>query len=560
MRLDLIILTPDHQTRRFPLDGDRFTLGRAHSNDLCYPEDASLSRRHLQFQSTADGWLAEDLGSKNGTLRNGARMEGPVSLRAGDRLSAGHLMISVVDPEAPSRESVVFVAGEGPEQHPNATIMTSLEGLISGEATAPMIPQRQAGAEVSRGQAFNSPIVRALVRAGRELAGHRPLADLFKLILDLSIEAVGAERGVLMTLEGEELISRSVHGDGFRISTTVRDRVLKEKNSVLVRDLTQDEAFRMQHSISEQQIQTMMAVPLQTEDRVIGLVYVDSRSFVRAFTPDDLNLLTVLANVAAIRIERERLSEVERQDQRRTVDLEQAADIQRRILPVGHPVIDRIDLGGHNAPCRTVGGDYYDFLPYPDGRVAVVLGDVAGKGMSAALMMSNLQARVQILAEAPQDLANLMSRLDQSVAANAPPNRFITLFFAIIDPAAKKLTYCNAGHNPPLVIRASGETEKLKAKGTVLGILPEIGYEEQSLIFDPGDMITIYSDGVTEAVGTNGEEFGEERLEELLVANRDKGAVAIIDAVLEHLDEFTASAPFEDDVTLLVARLVEPSS
>jgi sigma-B regulation protein RsbU (phosphoserine phosphatase) len=554
--VDLIILTPDHQSRRFPLDGDRVTLGRAHSNDLCYPEDASLSRRHIQFQHTADGWIAEDLGSKNGTLRNGSRMDGPITLRPGDRISAGHLMISIVDPEAPSRESVIFVAGEGPEEQPNATIMTSLEGLMSGEATAPLLQPRQPGGEVSRGQAFNTPIVRALVRAGRELAGHRPLGELFKLILDLSIEAVGAERGVLMTLEGEELVSRSVHGDGFRISTTVRDKVVQEKNSVLVRDLTQDEAFAKQHSISEQQIQTMMAVPLQTEDRVIGLIYVDSRSFVRAFTPDDLNLLTVLANVAAIRIERERLAEMELRERRRTVDLEQAAEIQRGILPRGHPVIDWIDLAGHNAPCRTVGGDYYDFIPYDDGRVAVVLGDVAGKGMSAALLMSNLQARVQLLAEMPQDLATLMSRLDQSVSINAPANRFITLFFGVIDPAKGELTYCNAGHNPPLVIRASGEVDRLPAKGTVLGILPEIGYEQQSIEFKPGDMIAIYSDGITEAVSNEDEdeEYGEDRLAELLVANRDKGAVAIIDAVLEHLMEFTDSAPAEDDITLLVAR------
>jgi serine phosphatase RsbU (regulator of sigma subunit) len=558
MSLDLIILTPDHQTRRFTLEGDRVTLGRAHSNDLCYPEDASLSRRHLQFQATADGWLAEDLGSKNGTLRNGSRIEGPIPLKPGDRLSAGHLMISVVDPDAPQQESVVFVPGEGPEQRPNATIMTSLEGLMSGDATSPAIVPRKPGGEVSRGQAFNTPIVRALVRAGRELAGHRPLKELFDLILDLSIEAVGAERGVLMTLEGDELYSRSVHGDGFRISTTVRDKVLKEKNSLLVRDLTQDEAFRMQHSISEQQIQTMMAVPLQTEARVIGLIYVDSRSFVRAFTPDDLNLLTVLANVAAIRIERERLAEMERREQRRTVDLEQAAEIQRGILPRGHPVVDGVDLAGHNAPCRTVGGDYYDFIPYPDGRVAIVVGDVAGKGMSAALLMSNLQARVQLLAESPTELARLMSRLDQSVAINAPPNRFITLFFGVVDPSRNQLAYCNAGHNPPLVIRASGEVEKLKAKGTVLGILPEIGYEEQVVEFRPGDLIAIYSDGVTEAVGSSGEEFGEDRLARLLQANREQGAVTIIDAVLESVAEWTNNAPPDDDVTLLVARRTEP--
>jgi serine phosphatase RsbU (regulator of sigma subunit) len=553
----LIILTPDHQSRRVALEAAPVTLGRAHSNDLCYAEDASLSRRHLKFEPAPDGsWVAEDFGSKNGTLRNGTRIEGATPIKAGDRLSAGHLLITVVDPEAPAPESVVFVAGEGREQRPGATIMTSLEGLMSGEATAPAVQPKMSGGEVSRGQAFNSPIVRALVRAGRELAGHRPLAELFKLILDLSIEAVGAERGVLMTLEGDELVSRSVHGDGFRISTTVRDKVVKEKTSVLVRDLTQDEAFRMQHSISEQQIQTMMAVPLQTESRVIGLIYVDSRSFVRAFTPDDLNLLTVLANVAAIRIERERLAEMERREQRRTVDLEQAAEIQRTILPRGCPRVAGVDLAGHNAPCRTVGGDYYDFIPYPDGRVAVVLGDVAGKGMSAALLMSNLQARVQLLAEAPQDLAKLMSRLDQSVSANAPLNRFITLFFGVVDPAGHRMTFVNAGHNPPLVVRSGGEIEKLKAKGTVLGILPDIGYEEQSIDFEPGDMLAVYSDGVTEAATTEGDEFGEDRLAALLRENREKSAAQIIDKVLEAVSEWTDAGPPDDDVTLVVARSV----
>jgi len=326
---------------------------------------------------------------------------------------------------------------------------------------------------------------------------------------------------------------------------------------VLVRDLATDDAFRLQHSISEQQIQTMMAVPLQTEDRVIGLIYVDSRSFIRSFSPDDLNLLTVLANVAAIRIEHERFAEMERREQRRTVDLKQAAEIQRGILPRGQPKVRGVDLAGHNAPCRTVGGDYYDFIQYPDGRVAVVVADVAGKGMSAALLMSNLQARVQILAEEPVNLAELMSRLDHSVAAHSPPNRFITMFFGVIDPRAGTLVYCNAGHNLPIVVRASGAMETLPGKGMVLGILPEIGYEEQATDLRRGDLLAVFSDGVTEATSPAGEEFGETRLAETLLAHRDKDASAIIDAVLDQIHEWGDGAPPADDVTLVVARILE---
>lgn len=559
MSFELLILTPDQQTRRVPLRGELVALGRAHGNDLSYPDDASLSRRHLRFKKDDRGWAVEDLGSKNGTLLNGNRVVTKEYLSAGDRLAVGHLLITMVDSQAGAAQNVVFVPGAGPEARPEATVMTSLEGLLSGEATAPGTPPFQppgAPPPDARGQSFSSPVVRALVRAGRELAGHRPLEELFPLILDLSISAVGAERGVVMTLEGDKLVSRALHGDGFRISTTVRDRVLQEKASVLVRDLAQDEAFRQQISISEQQIHTMMAVPLQTEDRVLGLIYVDSRSFVREFSPDDLNLLTVLANVAAIRVEQQRLAEVERQEQIRTRDLNQAAEIQQAILPGAAPRIPGLDLAGHNAPCRTVGGDYYDFIPYSDGRVAVVLGDVAGKGMSAALLMSALQARVQLLAEDPSDLAQVMSRLDQSLAVNCPSNRFITLFIALIDPAAGELTYCNAGHNPPIVVRASGEIEKLDQAGTVLGMLPDLGYEALTRPLGPGDLIAIFSDGVTEAESPEGEEFGEDRLAEMLAQHRESSAEEAVEKVLDSVTEFTRSAPAADDVTLVVARIV----
>src|SRR4029077_2218841 len=179
-----------------------------------------------------------------------------------------------------------------------ATVMTNLRGVLSRESTMPGVAKPVSRGE-KRGIPLEHPGVAALIRAGQELAGHRPLDELFELILDLSIQAVGAERGVLMTLEGEDLVVRSVRGEGFRISTAVRDRVLKERASLLVRDTALDDAFKSRDSIVGQQVQSVMAVPLQTNDRVIALVNVVSRSFARPFTPDYLDLLTVLANVAA---------------------------------------------------------------------------------------------------------------------------------------------------------------------------------------------------------------------------------------------------------------------
>ena len=208
-----------------------------------------------------------------------------------------------------------------------------------------------------------------------------------------------------------------------------------------------------------------MAVPLQTRDQIIGLIYVDSPSLLREFTKDDLNLLTVMANVAAIRIEHTRFAEVEQARQLLARDLDQAAEIQRSFLPAVAPVVRGLDLAGHNAPCRTVGGDYYDFFPYEQRRVAMVLGDVSGKGMPASLLMMGLQARVQVLIDEPKNLAEVMTKLNRITSLNCPSNRFISLFFCILDGDTGELTFCNAGHNPPLVIRANGEWEQLRGGG-----------------------------------------------------------------------------------------------
>jgi len=297
-----------------------------------------------------------------------------------------------------------------------------------------------------------------------------------------------------------------------------------------------------------------MAVPLQTNDRVIGLINVDSRSFARPFTPDDLDLLTVLANVAAIRIENERLAVVELQKQVISRELEQAAGIQRRLLPREAPIVPGYEIAGHNLPCQTVGGDYFDFFPYGDGRIGLVLGDVSGKGMQAAILMSAVKGAVQVLfGEAPDDVAPLMSRLDRMFAANFPRNRFVTLFFGILDPVSGELTYCNAGHNPPFLVRADDSIERLTSCGTILGMFPEMGYEVKRSRLLPGDVLTLFSDGVTEENNPGGEEFGEERLAKLLLTMGRSGAATLVEGIRQAVLAWAAGAAAADDVTVVVA-------
>ncbi len=547
---EIAVLEPGGSTRQVPLDRDRIRIGRSSDNDLSFPGDMSLSRHHLVLERRDGGWCVEDLGAKNRTTLNGRRIEGKTQLVAGDRISAGQVV--VVFGGKSSTGPVEFTQG-GDDGPLRATVMTNLRGVLSRESTMPGVSKPVSRGE-RRGLPLEHPGVAALIRAGQELAGHRPLDELFELILDLSIQAVGAERGVLMTLEGEDLVARSVRGEGFRISTTVRDRVLKERASLLVRDTALDEAFKSRDSIVGQQVQSVMAVPLQTNDRVIGLINVDSRSFARPFTPDDLDLLTVLANVAAIRIENERLAVVELQKQIITRELEQAADIQRRLLPREAPLVAGYELAGHNLPCQTVGGDYFDFFPYADGRIGLALGDVSGKGMQAAILMSTVKGGMQVLfGETPDDVASLMSRLDRTVAANFPRNRFVTLFFGLLDPASGELTYCNAGHNPPFLVRADNSIERLTSCGTILGIFPEMGYEVKHSRLMPGDVLTLFSDGVTEENSPGGEEFGEDRLSRLLVERGRGGAANLVEGIRKAVLAWAAGAAAADDVTVVVA-------
>lgn len=547
MAREILIRSADGNARTFRLEGERIFLGRSGANELCYPEDAGLSRRHLVLERDGEDWTVRDLGSKNGTLVNGARITGPHRLRPGDRITAGHLVVLYDASLAGAAESVLFVDSGVADVPASTTMITSLEGLLAGEEPQP-------GAAAAPSFIDTDIRVKALIHAGRELAGHRPLADLFPLILDLALDAVDAERGVLLTLEDGHLMVRAARGESFRISTAVRDRVIGQGESLLVRDALSEDAFRARMSIQEQHVRGMLAVPLQTNEQVIGLIYVDTPNIARQFTREDLNLLTVMANVAAIRLEHARLAEVEQAERVMARELEQAAEIQQRLLPVSPPEIRGLELAGHNAPCRTVGGDYYDFFPYLDGRIGLAVADVSGKGMPAALLMSSLQARVQVLAEDPGDLAALTSRLNRLLAVSCPSNRFISLFLGVLNPETGEMTYCNAGHNPPLVVRSGGRVEWLDGGGPILGILPAASYERRNFHIEPGDILLLYSDGVTEATNPNGEEFGEDRLANLLVASYGRSAVTILEELKKALTDWMAGTPPADDITLVVAR------
>jgi phosphoserine phosphatase RsbU/P len=550
--MELMILGTEGGSSTVPLKQDALSLGRAPDNDLAYPNDPWLSRYHLRFEKTPEGWIVRDLNSRNGTIFDGESLKNSRAIVPGNRIYAGHLTLEVRDSADSSRHKIIsFIAPPNESTERRSTMVTSLNEVLGKTIVG------TGRVKESKDSTLNtSRVVHALIRAGRELAGHRPLSELFQVILDLSLSAVDAMRGVILTLEKDgELELHASKGEGFSISTAVVDRVLRAKESLMVSDAQLDAALREQQSIVAQRVHSFMAAPLQTGERVIGLIYVDTGDHISPFAQADLDLLTVMANVAAIRIEHARLNLIEQAEKVMEVELAQASEIQRGLLPLVTPDVPGYELAGFNLACRTVGGDYYDFIPYSDGRLAVLVGDVSGKGLAASLMMSSLQARVHMLAESNPEPAPAVSILNRTLAARCPLGKFITFFYAVVNPATGKISYANAGHNYPHVIRANGTSELLLGNGMVLGILAGSQYDAYETELKVGDTLVLFSDGVTEARPLeSSEEFGDDRLAQFLLERRQLPTTEVISQLVDYVREWSGQYGFADDFTMLLIR------
>jgi phosphoserine phosphatase RsbU/P len=549
--MELQISGPDGFSNTVELRKETFTVGRAFSNDLAFPEDLWLSRFHFSFERKLDQWFVKDLGSRNGTVVNGKLIKQPHQLRPGDRIDAGHFMFRVAE-EVPNPNHVVsFVPVEPNAPSRDMTMVTSLDEVL--DRTSRPVGKKQ------ESSLHSAHVVRALIRAGQELASHQPLEGLFEVILDLALSAVRAKRGVILTLEGNDLLLRASRGKGFVISTAVRDRVLRDKCSIFIADAQQDDLLRNHESIVFHGVRSVLAVPLQTGERVIGLIYVDNGNEIRLFVQEDVDLLTVMANVAAIRIEHARLVAIEQQEKVTAFELAQASQIQQSLLPLEPPVIDGYDLDGLQIPTRTVGGDYYDFLPYTDGKLAIIVADVSGKGLPAAILMSSLQARVQMLVERMPDPAAALTSLNKNLAERCPPDRFITLFYGLLDVQTGKLQYGNAGHNPPLILRADRSVELLEDGDLVLGVVNRFEYRLRETTLAPGEMLVLYSDGVTEARNPKGEEFGEAGLQNFLTSRGPETPTVTAHALAQHVRRWREAPTLEDDFTVVVVKRRQPA-
>jgi len=521
------------------MEGTRYNIGRAASNQLSFPNAVGLSREHLAIECEGTRWVARDLGSTNGSLINGERIAEPRILRSGDRITAGQVTMVYRENEKPAANTIVFT-DEVPATAGTTTISESLQGLIAAKSEE------------------GSRHMRALITAGRELSTHLPLDKLFDLILDLSTEAAGAARGILMTIENEEFRVRSAKGQDLRISSHVRDLVVREKRSLLVRDAMLDSTLAAHASIVLSQVRGIMAVPLQTNDRVIGLIYLDSSSSVKEFTQQDLSLLTVMANMAAVRIENARLAEVEQAERLRVRELEHAATIQRSILPSTFPPFpDRTDFELHAAmvPAKEVGGDLFDFFLLEPERLGFVLGDVSGKGAPAALFMAIACTVLRAAAHHHASPGACLTYVNRSLMERNSSGMFVTMFYGILNTRTGAFEYCNAGHNPPYSFSPDGQVRALDERsGPMLGIFEDLEYKTRSMELRSGEAVLAFTDGVTEACNKAGDFFGESRVEEYLSTHAARPVDDLVRGLHAEVERFEAGAPRADDITVLAVR------
>jgi serine phosphatase RsbU (regulator of sigma subunit) len=338
-----------------------------------------------------------------------------------------------------------------------------------------------------------------------------------------------------------------------RVSRNVMDEVIQRGKSVLTSDAQHDPRFAS-GTVVLQGVRSVLAVPLGVSDKVFGLIYADSPIADNRFTEDHLKLLTTLASVAAIRVENARLVESRLQQERLERELQLASEIQQRFQPAAPPPVSGYELQGISFPCYEIGGDYYDFIKRDDGRLVIALGDVSGKGTAAALLMSSLHAAIHAQSGSHDTLVETISAVNRYLADNIPPNRFVTLFYAELDPDSGAVSFLNAGHNPPLIVHAAGTVEQLASGGLPLGIKTDAEYREGRTQLQHGDVLVIYSDGVTEAASPSGEEFGPTRLYEVVARNVDSSAAGIRDRIESALTKFSQGTQAADDITLVIVK------
>jgi len=508
-------------------------IGRLPDSEI-HIDDPMVSRRQAEIFRSGGKYFVRDVDSRNGTFLNGSRLLQPAELTPGGVIGVGSAKI-VFEPA----DSMSFLKDKVVGK-PSSTVNLA-RPAPTAKVMAPLV------------------LLETVAAIAREMVQTKPLESLLDSILAACVEKTSAERAAILlvgkdgSLVPRAYFSRARSGGKFAISQSIASKAMKENQAILIKDVAGDENLRTSESIVSLRIRSAICTPLWNGEKTVGILYVDTTELDRQFGETDLLFFSSLSGMIAEKIENTLLGEIAKEKERLDTEIEIAKDIQHNLFPKTIPQITGYDIACFNRPSREVGGDYFDVIPI--GRsYGIAIADVSGKGIGAAMLMSNLQAILRSKTTGVTEPGEILRQMNGDLLERVGVGRFITMFYLVLEPDVCRITYANAGHNPPYVVMTDGRISALEVSGLPLGILPNTEYQAFEQMVSAGDVFVLFSDGVTECMNKSGDLFEEARLKEILVKNRTRTAAEMTEAILSALDEFREEEPIADDMTLVVLK------
>jgi serine phosphatase RsbU (regulator of sigma subunit) len=551
----LELLTGERAGQRFTLGSDATILGR-HPDCTVVLDQGAVSRQHAAISLVNGEYFIEDLHSRNGTSVNNAPIHEVRKLTNGDRLKICDIEFYFYHDDRTRRPTV---ADRGTDAFFEGRFWDESEGKQQAQIMSKLdVSASSSGVRL----AVNPEVkLRALIEITQNLSKALSLDIVLPKLLDSLFKIfVQADRGFVLLKESEGRLApkavkfrRPDSDETIRISRTVVNQVMETQQAILSADAASDARFEMSQSIADFRIRSMMCAPLVNGDgRSIGVLQLDTSDHRGRFQQDDLDVLAGVASQAAIAIDNAQLHEAAIRQHQIERDLKLAHKVQQGLLPAAPPKLEGYHFFDFYEPANQIGGDFYDYISLPDGRMAVVLADVSGKGISAALVMAKLSADVRYALASQPTVAAAVRHINSSFIKSGWEDRFVTFVLTVLNPVDHNVTLVNAGHMPPFLRLGEGRVEPIAddISGIPLGVDESFEYEAKTVPLGRNELLAAFTDGFSEALNAKNELYGLDRLRKR-IGNPVKDVADLGHVILNDVKSFVGGHPQSDDMCLV---------
>jgi len=531
-------------------------VGRAPECGLII-DDVAASRRHFEIRPSNGGFTCRDLGSKNGTKVNGTQVK-VCQLQHGDRIRIGETVIR-------------FESG-------------SPTGQVSGVKTVFLqtVLDRAGRVQKALPSTRSKELLEAAYTLMNAIASNFNPCDLVDSVLRTTTEAIRAQRGAIVFAGPDGQLKpcsvcECVHSirdgvpqpgtlDEIHISESVARRVLQDGENVLYQFARSDSDEMTTESIVDLKLTSILCVPIRTQNEIQGILYMDTDVTNHAYTEDDLLLAAAAGNSAGLALENARIHQSLLEKNRIEQEIADAWAIQEGLLVNDWPTDDaRFEVFGQTRPAKTVGGDFFDFIRLDADRVGILIGDVSGKGVPAALTMAQMLAEFRLSVHDSGSPAAVLGRLNGQLVARSRRGTFCSMCFVIADLASGRIVGANAGHHPVMLVSEQGVRNLLRASAPPAGLLPDVAWTDEEARLQPGNVLLMYTDGIVEAragttrISPNDQliEYEVDRLKRVATRHRDSSPEQLIGAVMRDVDAFCSPLSPHDDCTMIALRFLD---